>query len=340
MSTDEATIKLTEIIKQQTDELNQKIEKNAEIQNGLLENIQKTIDYFYELKDGNHISEEAMTKYPLHLDNCKRGINNCIILAERLKSYVSSVNEHHEDLSYMESLNLTLTSMIKEYDAYNFYKLPNEIGSAEASLIIGENFITNYTTEKKKFNQIIVKEIKEMLDEAEKELRDFKILKNILKNLKTEDYYSNESKKYKIAHYIYLGLFLVTLIGALCISAYSICAEPIYFLDNFDYWFLKISFILVVITLVSFFIKQSSHYQSLADQANQTRLEIQAFPTFVTGIEKADEVAIRKELALKYFGREVDKTAHKDMGNLVSDQMKSTTEMVKATTEAIKNLKG
>ncbi|MEI8583163.1 hypothetical protein GE119_13955 [Acinetobacter baumannii] len=93
MSTDEATIKLTEIIKQQTDELNQKIEKNAEIQNGLLENIQKTIDYFYELKDGNHISEEAMTKYPLHLDNCKRGINNCIILAERLKSYVSSVNE-------------------------------------------------------------------------------------------------------------------------------------------------------------------------------------------------------------------------------------------------------
>ena len=116
--------------------------------------------------------------------------------------------------------------------------------------------------------------------------------------------------------------------------------SPIYFLDNFDYWFLKISFILVVITLVSFFIKQSSHYQSLADQANQTRLEIQAFPTFVTGIEKADEVAIRKELALKYFGREVDKTAHKDMGNLVSDQMKSTTEMVKATTEAIKNLKG
>lgn len=336
MSTDEATIKLTEIIKQQTDELNQKIEKNAEIQKGLLENIQNTIDYFYELKDGNHISEEAMIKYPRHLDNCRGGINNCIILAERLKSYVSSVNEHHEDLSYMESLNLTLISMIKKYDVYNFYKLPNEIGNAEASFIIGENFITNYTTEKKKFNQIIVKEIKEMLEEAEKELRDFKILKNIIKNLQTEEYYSNESEKYKTTHFIYLGLFLATLIGALGISAYSICAEPKYFLDTFDYWFLKISFILVVITLVSFFIKQSSHYQSLADQANQTRLEIQAFPTFVTGIDKADEVAIRKELALKYFGREVDKTAHKDMSNLVSDQMKNTTEMVKAVTEVIK----
>ena len=97
---------------------------------------------------------------------------------------------------------------------------------------------------------------------------------------------------------------------------------------------------MVVITLVSYFIKQSSHYQGLADQANQTRLELQAFPTFITGVEKQMKLQFAKELALKYFGREVDKTAHKDMCNLVSDQMKNTTEMVKATTEAIKNLKG
>lgn len=336
MSTDEATIELTEIIKQQTEERNQKIQKNADIKKELLSNIQNSIDYFYELKEGEHITEEAIKRYPTQLDKCKDSINNCIIIAERIKSIISSINESYDDLSYLESLNLTLIGMIKEYDAYNFFNLNINTANAQASLVIGENFIINYSVEQSKFNQIIVKEIKDMLKDAEKELRDFKVLKNILKNLKTEDYYLNESKKYKTTHFIYLGLFLATLIGALGISAYSICAEPKYFLDTFDYWFLKISFILVIITLVSFFIKQSSHYQSLADQANQTRLEIQAFPTFVTGIEKADEVAIRKELALKYFGREVDKTAHKDMSNLVSDQMKNTTEMVKAVTEVIK----
>lgn len=336
MSLDDATIKLSEIIKQQTEELNKKKEKNIEIKQRLLINIQNSIDYFYELKDGEHISEGAIEKYPLHLDNCRDDIKNCIIIAERLKIYVESINENNEDLSYMDSLTLALINIIKKYDLFNYYKLPNEVGKAQAILIIGENFITNFITEKNKFNQIVVEEIRDMLEEAEKELKDFKVLKNILKNLKTEDYYSSESKRYKKIHFVYMGLFLATLIGALGISAYSICAKPIYFLDTFDYWFLKISFILVVITLVSYFIKQSSHHQSLADQANQTRLEIQAFPTFVTGIEKADEVAIRKELALKYFGREVDKTAHKDMSNLVSDQMKNTTEMVKAVTEVIK----
>ncbi|WON80803.1 hypothetical protein OK024_03190 [Acinetobacter sp. UGAL515B_02] len=57
-------------------------------------------------------------------------------------------------------------------------------------------------------------------------------------------------------------------------------------------------------------------------------------------IPTEEAASVRRELALKYFGREIDGTAHKDMSNLISDQMKSTTDMVKATTEAIKNLNG
>ncbi|WP_227567020.1 hypothetical protein [Acinetobacter bereziniae] len=48
-------------------------------------------------------------------------------------------------------------------------------------------------------------------------------------------------------------------------------------------------------------------------------------------------VSVRKELVLKYFGRDLDGSVHKDMGNLVDYQVKSTIEMVKATTVAIKN---
>ncbi|MGQ0937025.1 hypothetical protein ACT415_17990 [Acinetobacter baumannii] len=251
-----------------------------------------------------------------------------------------SISVEYDDLSYLSTLKISLQNIKFEYFQGNFFLLPKNLGDIQGSLVASESFIRTLYVDKARYNNIVNTHINAMLQDAERELNDFRTLKNTLKNLKSVDYYSQEFDKYMKRHHVYLGLFLITILVALTITVVSVCSEPKFFLDKFDYWFLKGSFVLVVITLVSYFIKQSSHYQGLADQANQTRLELQAFPTFITGVEKADEVAIRKELALKYFGREVDKTAHKDMCNLVSDQMKNTTEMVKATTEAIKNLKG
>lgn len=42
---------------------------------------------------------------------------------------------------------------------------------------------------------------------------------------------------------------------------------------------------------------------------------------------------------MKYFGRELDNSAKNETSSIISDQMKNTTELVKVTTEAIKNLK-
>lgn len=324
------------ILQESINEQKQAKEKNEEVKRIVLNDIEEVIQYFNDLKNGKHIDKKAILEDPDLLNNNIHIIDSCVSIAESLSNQINSLGVEYDDLGYLLTLRVSLDNIKHEYGRENFFILPKNLGKSIGSLVAIESFLSTFYLDKTRYNQIITNEIKLMLEEAKNELDDFRILKNIIKNLKTEDYYLSESKKYKTTHFIYMGFFIVTLIGALCISAYSICAEPKYFLDTFDYWFIKISFILVVITLVSFFVKQSSHYQSLADQANQTRLEIQAFPTFVTGIEKADVVAIRKELALKYFGREVDKTAHKDMSNLVSDQMKNTTEMVKAVTEVIK----
>lgn len=270
------------------------------------------------------------------LSQNKPHINTCIQIAENLKQIIMSYNVENDGLSYLDTFQVALSNIINEYSEENYFLLPKYIGNTRGSLVGIESFIRTFNLDKQRYNLVVSNEIKSILEEAKKELEDFKETKNIIKNLKSVDYYSEECEKYMSRHYTYLVLFLITILVALTISVISVCSEPKFFLDKFDYWFLKGSFILVVITLVSYFIKQSSHYQSLADQANQTRLELQAFPTFITGVEKADEVAIRKELALKYFGREVDKTAHKDISNLVSDQIKNTTEMVKAVTEVIK----
>jgi len=315
-------------------------EKNEEIKGNILTDIEVAIEYLNELKDGSHIAPEALKEQPDLLPNNIYGINACLRYADQLKNLISSISVEYDDLSYLSTLKISLQNIKFEYFQGNFFLLPKNLGDIQGSLVASESFIRTLYVDKARYNNIVNTHINAMLQDAERELNDFRTLKNTLKNLKSVDYYSQEFDKYMKRHHVYLGLFLITILVALTITVVSVCSEPKFFLDKFDYWFLKGSFVLVVITLVSYFIKQSSHYQGLADQANQTRLELQAFPTFITGVEKADEVAIRKELALKYFGREVDKTAHKDMSNLVSDQMKNTTEMVKATTEAIKNLKG
>ncbi|HCK7398925.1 TPA: hypothetical protein N0X38_001149 [Acinetobacter baumannii] len=324
------------ILQESINEQKQAKEKNEGIKRIALKDIEEVIQYFNGLKNGKYIDKKAIDEDPTLLSKNTHIINSCLRHAEILNNQINSLSADYDDLSYLLTIRVSLDNVKNEYVKENFFLLPKHLGNSLGSLIAIESFLRTFYLDKARYNQIITNEVKLMLDEAQKELNDFRALKNTLKNLKSVDYYLQESEKYMDRHYTYLALFLLTILVALTITVVSVCSEPKFFLDKFDYWFLKGSFVLVVITLVSYFIKQSSHYQSLADQANQTRLELQAFPTFITGVEKADEVAIRKELALKYFGREVDKTAHKDMSNLVSDQMKNTTEMVKAVTEVIK----
>lgn len=327
---------LTDALKDKIRETSEQKVKNSEIQTNLTNKIDNATKYFAELEKGIHISEEALAENPGFLPGCQISIKNCITILTRLRSLINSVTDSYDDFSYMESINLKLENIDKEYDRSNFFRITADVGKAEASFLVAENFITNFNTEKEMFNLIVVDEVKEILREAEKELKDFKKTKSILKNLLIEDYYSLEYKKNMWKHYIYFAIFILIIIASLGISIYTVTHASVYKLDKYDYWFMKISFILVAITLVSYFIKQSSHYQKMADQANQTRLEIQAFPSFIGGVSQEDEVSLRKELALKYFGREIDSTAHKDMSNLITDQMKSTTEMVKAVTDVIK----
>lgn len=336
MSEENVKDAVLEVIKESINEQIKVKENNEKISQNILNEIEEIQKYLKELSKGEHIAPEALKENPELLKVNLPVIRSCIKLLEQIEIKINTLGVESEDLSYLLNINLSTHNIKNEYSKEGYYQLPKIISNYLATLQAVESFISTLRLDKERYNQLISSEIKGMLEDAKHELEDFKKLKNILKNLKTEDYYLKESQKYMKRHYIYLGLFIGTILSALTISAISVCVEPRFFLDKFDYWFIKISFVLVAITLISYFVRQSSHYQSLADQANQTRLEILAFPTFITGMEKSDEIEIRKALALKYFGRELDKTAHKDMSNLVSDQMKNTTEMVKAVTGVIK----
>jgi len=178
--------------------------------------------------------------------------------------------------------------------------------------------------------------------QVENDVNRYMRLRNVADNARTESIYNNAVTKYQDLEKIYrkyfyfaIGIILVVSILLLFFKSYLVTT----YLSNYEFWAIKVSTLLVGITLISYFLKQSSHYQRLADQNYQTQVELQAYPSFMESIPTEEAASVRKELALKYFGREIDGATHKDMSNLISDQMKNTTDMVKATTEAIKNLK-
>lgn len=195
------------------------------------------------------------------------------------------------------------------------------------------------------FHHVLKGHLGDAYEELTNELHRFRKDRNIYENFKAEDFYSNAVNKYlklerKYRKYFYRTILIVFILTILLFLFKSYLLQEPFKLDTTEIWTLKGSVILVGITLISYFLKQSVHYQKLADQNYQTQIELQVYPEYIKSIPTQEAALIRKELALKYFGREIDGAAHKDMSNLISDQMKNTTEMVKATTEAIKNLKG
>lgn len=191
--------------------------------------------------------------------------------------------------------------------------------------------------------EAVNKAIPPFLDDAMKQVKDelisFRRIRNIADNAKTENIYDQAVTKYRgletdYRWYFYWAIGLTVTISLGTFFVKKLLVPDL--LGDVEFWVLKASIILVGITLITYFLKQSAHYQRLADQNYQTQVELQAYPSFMESIPTEEAASVRKELALKYFGREIDGAAHKDMSNLISDQMKSTTEMVKAATDVLK----
>lgn len=325
----------------------QKIEKTKEdnktIKNKIIVEIVQLIDYLEELKEGKHINYQASDKYPSLFDLNKHLIWSCIEQASIVKRIIERIDTESENLNYLVSVSIPLSNMIKEYNEENYYLMPNDLAVSQASLNAIESFITALKHDKENYNRIITDEIRNIMHHAEGEVKRFKRLRNIADNAKTENIYNNAVVKYQglekdYRKYFYWAIF-ITVVTSLSTFFLKKNLVPD-LIGNTEFWAIKIAIIALGITLITYFLKQSLHYQRLADQNYQTQVELQAYPSFMESIPTEEAASVRKELALKYFGREIDGATHKDMSNLISDQMKSTTDMVKAATEAIKSLSG
>ena len=98
----------------------------------------------------------------------------------------------------------------------------------------------------------------------------------------------------------------------------------------------KILTVSIVVTTGTIFLRKASHLRKLHDQANQTSLELQALPLYLRNVEESEHSGIYKNLAEKYFGKELDQTQNDKIGDLMKDQLASGTELIKASAELVK----
>lgn len=210
----------------------------------------------------------------------------------------------------------------------------------QADIYSCDVFLEEFLSIKNSYNAIVTQPLNKTIGEVEQELNKFRRLRGISDNAKTEDIYNNAVDKYRTLEKQYREYFYHSIITVFSVITFLFlfksALQYIWGLENIEFWIFKLSVLGVGITFITYFLKQSAHYQRLADQNYQTQVELQAYPSFMESIPTSEAASVRKELALKYFGREIDGAAHKDMSNLISDQMKSTTEMVKAATDVLK----
>lgn len=186
-----------------------------------------------------------------------------------------------------------------------------------------------------KFSANMVDKKIDYLDESIKSVNE---LKEKIKNKDTHDIYESAANENQTRADNSRMAFIVLIILSIVMVWFCSVTKTYFGLKDYDYWFFKGTLILTSVTLITYFLKQSVKYQKIADQCRQTKMELEAFPSFVASFTTEDPqiIEIRKELALKYFGRELDNKTNDETSNILQDQMKNTTEMVKTAMEVLK----
>lgn len=156
--------------------------------------------------------------------------------------------------------------------------------------------------------------------------RDWKRIQQIkTDSLYLAAYHKNTSRS-KNSERKFIGVTVLSLV----LSVLTIIAFIFKAIDFSQFISIKIMIVVFFGILIAYYLKISTHYRRLADQAEQTYLELQAFPQYAAelGEEKSNE--IKGQLALKYFGKEIDPSGYQKIGEIAQEQLKTSSELVKA----------
>ena len=230
-------------------------------------------------------------------------------------------------------LNLVHELIIDESDLSNLEvdSLDNKI----LNLTIGLNdfleWFDNYESQVK-----MKSESDSIIDKLKEKEQDYVESINLANSKKTEQIYSGASARYIKFARIYDGFSYGVLLAILGIGVYVFINYPENNTNLLNFFLPKLLILSTLVTLATIFLRKASHLRKLHDQANQTSLELQALPLYLRNVNEHDHSEIYKNLADKYFGKELDQTQNDKIGDLMQNQIAAGTELIKASAEMLK----
>lgn len=204
-----------------------------------------------------------------------------------------------------------------------------------------ENIQLNIITQKNAKN--LISELRSQVDKAKKNVENLDSAKLALESNETDKIFVGLSEKYEDEYELNNKYFTYSLIATACCTFLSIVYTfntPIGDINWPAFISVKILIIAVGITLCTLFLRRSAHAKKLYEKAYQTHVEINAYPIFIKSLKEEDQQEITKELALRYFGKDIDQTQNDKIGDLIQDQFAASTEMIKASAELVKAKQG
>lgn len=266
-----------------------------------------------------------------------------------LVSLVNELKEFRNTSEIYEELNNSLSWFDHETETLlhsptDTDKIQEIIDIIEKSIILLNSKILPIRISNQQSQLLIEENLEPKIKEIEEKIKDFESLRLALEHRETSSIYLELHDKYKLEFNANNRNFFKTLMTGVVVTLISTLLIDNAFTqiirNEINLWFLiitiKILIVTITITLCTLFLRRASHAKKLYEQAYQTHVEINAFPIHVRSLKNEDKHELIKELALKYFGKELDQTQNDKIGDLMKDQLAAGTELIKASAELVK----
>jgi type II secretory pathway pseudopilin PulG len=309
-------------------------------------------------------SLEQIAPKQIEDDIAPMSLNDFITLTKTLHSkfdylihLINELKEFRNTSEIFEELNHSLNWFDHEIETLQHSptdtdKIQRIIDILEKSIIFLNSKILPIRISNQQSQQLIEENLAPKIKEIEEKIKSLESARLAYLGQKTEEIYSNASKKhirtarfYDVLLLATLGIFyyitsnffenfqMISIFQAIKKSSSEAQTLAIFFFIT------KLTIVSIVITLATIFIRRSSHFRKLHDQANQTSLELNALPNYLRQVDSEHHSEIYKEMIPKFFGKELDQSQNDKVGDLVKDQLAAGTELIKASAEMVKNAK-
>lgn len=308
-----------------------------------------------------HNFDDLITELDLFIDKAKKNIEirdsevltNTLVKIEGLKSFLLEKCS----VFFQENKNLLIYPILgKTFFSY-IIELKTKIPSADVRVIVKDlttvlfplqdlveafNTIQNIAIKEQQANELI-DELKKQVQKATQSAKNVESAKLAIEANETDKIYLGLSDKYEEEYEVNNEYFRNSLIITVSCTILSIAYTfntPIGQINWPVFISVKLLIIAVGVMLCTLFLRRSAHAKKLHEKAYQTHVEINAYPIFIKSLKDEDQQEITKELALRYFGKDIDQTQNDKIGDLVQDQLSAGTELIRASAEMVKVKQG